>query len=426
MRDDSRPLRVCIDARIEGGAHGGVEQFVIGLVDALSRLKDGEEEYLVSAYVWADDWIRPYVAGPCRIVHGLAATRHPGWARVFRAMPGVRRAAYNLLSPFMAKRQADGTSIPRSDGSIEKLGVDLIHFPTQSAFLTSVPSIYHPWDLQHLHLPEFFTPEEIRQRETFYRTFCKEAQMVVAATEWNRHDIINHYQLSEEKVRVVPAAPVLDAYPQPTPGDLAETRRKFSLPDRFIFYPAQTWPHKNHLGLLEALALLRVRQGLVVNLVLSGKLTDFYSEIKKRIRELNITEQVRFLGFVSPVELQCLYQLCRCLVFPTKFEGFGMPLTEAFLTNVPSACSNVTSLPHQAGDAAIIFDPDNYEEIADAIRRLWTDDALCHTLRERGKLRVRQFTWNHSARLFRAHYRRIANRPLTEGDRSLLAAPPLV
>ena len=181
-----------------------------------------------------------------------------------------------------------------------------------------------------------------------------------------------------------------------------------------------TWEHKNHLTLLSALALLRDRYHLPVQLICSGQISGFFPKIKEHIRDLRLNDQVRFLGFVSPLELQCLYQLCRCVIFPTKFEGFGMPLLEAFLAGAPAACSNVTCLPELAGDAAFLFDPGTSSEVAEAIRRLWTDGALRATLADRGRRNVSRFTWERTARIFRAHYRRIANRTLSEEDHALL------
>jgi glycosyltransferase involved in cell wall biosynthesis len=112
------------------------------------------------------------------------------------------------------------------------------------------------------------------------------------------------------------------------------------------------------------------------------------------------------------------------MVFPSQFEGCGLPLLEAFLAEVPTTCSNATCLPEQAGDAALIFDPNKPEEIADAILKLWMDDELCRKLVERGKQRVKHFTWDYTTKLFRAHYRRIA-RCLTDEDRAMLATQPI-
>lgn len=422
-------LRVCVDARLSSGRLGGVEQVLIGLASGLSKLTDGDEEYLFLVHADADGWIRPYIQGPCRILRGTttAQARPPGWKQfLISTTPVVRDMWYEVWYEMNSLVGREAVKVPRSDGTIEKANVDVIHFPKQDGFLTDVPSIYHPWDLQHIHLPQFFTSRQFRVREVTYRAFCEQATVVATASSWGKKDLIRHYGLSEEKVQVVPVAPVLDAYPIPTYEDLEMVRKKYSLPDSFIFYPAQTWPHKNHIGLLKALNILRSDYGLVIPLVCSGNVNDFFPKLERKIRKLRLADQVLFLGFVSPLELQCLYKLCQFMVFPSKFEGWGLPVTEAFLAGAPVACSNVTSLPDLAGDAALIFDPHRPEEIADAVLHLWSDEALRSTLIARGKKNVERFTWDRTARIFRAHYRQIADRPLTEEDRALLAAPPLL
>jgi len=117
--------------------------------------------------------------------------------------------------------------------------------------------------------------------------------------------------------------------------------------------------------------------------------------------------------------------MATALVFPSRFEGWGLPISEAFDAGVPVACSTATGLPDLVGDAALTFDPDDTEQIADEVLRLWSDPELRATLRERGKQRAAQFSFDHTAKLFRAHYRRIGQRPLSEEDRILLANPPL-
>ena len=423
-----RPLSVCIDARLpSGGEVGGVEQFVIGLAHALSGLVGSDEEYLFLMNPGCDEWLKPYIGGGCRIIHGPAATRQPGWMSGLRKNQLVRKAARRLLAPIIQSKQFGANlPLPRSDGMIEREGFDLIHFPSQSAFLTSVPSIYQPWDLQHLHLPQYFSSEVIRKRESEYRAFCDQAKMVAVATSWQKSDLTTKYELPEEKVQVVEPGPPTDSYPTPATKDLQRVHEKFSLPPRFVFYPAQTWPHKNHLGLLQAIAWLRDHAGLIVPLVASGRRNEFYIEIERRIDELNLRNQVQFIGFVSPLELQSLYRLCRAVIFPTLFEGFGLPLLEAFSAGAPTACSNVTSLPMLAGEAARIFDPNNPSSIAEAIDELWTKDDLCAQLVVSGRRRAREFNWQRTASLFRAHYRRLTGRPLSIDDRSMLSEPPLV
>lgn len=415
------PLRICLDARLISGTLGGVESIVIGMVGALSRLTDGEETYLILAYPDAHEWLTPYVSGACRFLFApTPALRHLSGAhsQIVRLARSVADVAMPILGPRAIR-------VPHSDGTIETAGIDVMHYLFQAGFLTEIPSIYHPHDLQHLHLPQYFSPRIRLKREVLYRALCQQARMVVVTAGWSQRDVLRHYGLQEDKVRIIVWPPVVELYPLPTPDDLQEVKRRFDLPERFVFYPAQTWPHKNHLALLEALALLRQRYGLHVPVILSGTLYEpFYSKLLQRVHTQQLTAQVRFLDFVSPLELMSLYALCRCVVVPTKFEAASGPVAEAFWVGAPVACSNVTSLPEQAGDAAVIFDPDRPDEIAEAIRRLWIDDALCQSLVVRGKRNIERFSWERTARIFRAHYRRIAGRPLAEEDRALVLSLP--
>ena len=408
----SKPLRVCIDARLGEGRFGGVEQVVIGLAGGLSRLDDGDEEYLFLTLPEHDEWLLPYLGGPCRALH-------PRRGRLSRRSRAISRGLMERL-PGIGLSFA----VRPSDGTIERAGADVVHFPFQDAFTTDVPSIYQPHDLQHLHLPELFSPWVRARRERVYRTHSGRAAMVVAMTSWGKRDFVTSYDLPPEKVAVVPGGSVLREYPSPTDRDLGELRSRLSLSESFLLYPAQTWPHKNHERLLEALASIRDEHGVGVTLVCPGKQTGDYRRIQNLIGRLGLESLTRFPGFVTPLELRGLYELATGLVFPSRFEGWGLPVCEAFDAGLPVASSTATGLPDVVGDAGLLFDPEDTGAMADAMLRIWTDDELRRSLAERARRRSELFSWDRTARLFRAHYRRIGQRSLSEEDRILLAAPP--
>jgi len=162
------------------------------------------------------------------------------------------------------------------------------------------------------------------------------------------------------------------------------------------------------------------KHGQKVSCVFSGRMNDHARELEAQVQRLGLQDQVRFVGFVSPLELRCLYGLCRAMVIPTKFEAASFPLWEGFHARVPTACSNVTSLPEQAGDASLIFNPDDPEEIAGIVHRIWNDAGLRDELVRRGERQVAKFTWERTARAFRALYRQVAGRPPTAEDRESL------
>jgi glycosyltransferase involved in cell wall biosynthesis len=174
------------------------------------------------------------------------------------------------------------------------------------------------------------------------------------------------------------------------------------------------------LQLLEALALLRARDNLIVNLICTGAQNEFYRVVAQRVRALQLETQVRFLGFVEPAELRTLYHLAQFVIHPSLFEGGGLPILEAFNEGAPVACANTTSLPEYAGDAALYFDSTSVENIADAAKQMITDAALRASLRERGHARVQSFTWERTARMYRALYRKIAGQELSADDHALL------
>ena len=420
-----RPISVVLDARLATGESGGVEGVIIGLAKGLSTLQDGDESYRFLTYAGMDDWLVPYLGGNCSTLTipspTVGSVVRPLWRRIAGRYtpPSLKSAARRITRPSVGLP-------PASDGTIERLGVDLMHFTFQNGFLTDVPSIYHPHDLQHLHLPEYFDHQEYQRRELWYRTLCQQATMVAVASGATRADVMEHYGLSSEKVQVIPLAPVIGADPKPGVAELRDMAHGLGLPAAFILYPAQTWPHKNHLGLLEALARLRDRHDLVVPLVCTGSMNWFYPTIQRKVQELDMASQVRFLGFVTPQQLRTLYGLARAVVVPSLFEAASAPLWEAFASEVPAACSNVTSLPEQAGDAALVFDPRQPDEIAAAVARIWRDEGLRAHLVDRGRARVHAFTWERTARHFRAHYRRLAGRLLGDMDRAILSAPPIL
>jgi glycosyltransferase involved in cell wall biosynthesis len=420
------PLRICIDARVDPATWGGVSSVLMGLAHGLSSLDDGDEKYAFLVSAQGAPWLEPY-ADPDKFLTVTAgrvksARAAASKASIPRWMPGAAWASRTASRV----RPADWPPIPKSDGTAESAGVDLIHFVAQNAFLTDVPSIYHPHDLQHVHLPDFFTSWRRRRRDLEYGTFCRQAAMVAVTSEWGRRDVIDHFGLPEDKVAVVPWAPPTLAYEAPDESALNSASKRLELPRRFLFYPAHAWPHKNHLALFRALARLRDEEGLTVSLVCTGGDHAYAAELLNQRRALGLDEQVRWLGYVSPADLRALFELCESVVVPTLFEAASGPVWEAFVAGAPVACSNVTSLPAQAGDAAIVFDPHDEAALVAAVRRLWLDDELRRDLGRKGRERVGTFTWERTAKHFRAHYRRIAGRELDATDRALLEAPPLL
>ncbi len=409
-------LRIAINAQlIPTAGAGGTQTVLIGLVHALAQL-DGPEEYVLIAPWEEPNWLKPYLGRNQSVVRG----------------PKLQ-AAKRILSPFtrLAKSVVRKTSRmfgaggiwprwPDNSGFYERLGCQVIHFPYQHFVPSSVPSVFNPHDLQHVHYPQFFSAADVEWREATYGAACRAANTVIAISQWVKDDIVRHYQIQPEKIQVIRWPPPTCAYPEPTEETLKGVKERYGLNEKFALYPAMTWEHKNHIRLLEALALIRDRRGIRVNLVCTGKQTEFFPNIARKMKELQLSSQVRFLGMVPPADLRAIYRLAHFMVFPSLFEGAGVPLVEAWNEGTPVTCAAVTSIAEQAGDAALLFDPTSVDEIAKAVEKIATDRSLRETLTRLGFEQLKNFNWETTAKAYRAVYRRVAGQPLTGEDQWIL------
>ncbi len=405
---------------VSGGVSGGIEQFIARLTHALGALDDGDEEYILVTGPRDPGWIRPYLGRNQRVVvRPWASWRERLAARLPLSETLLTRLRQLRLRVRRASSPAGAVAASPPDPFLASLAPTVVHFTHQRFAPVPAKTIFNPHDLLHRHHPEVFTPEVFALREALYIAWCQQATLVAADTPWVKDDLAVQYDLPRDKVRVVPfGGQITESHC----SDLTEARLRLRLPERFTFYPAQTWPHKNHIRLVEALALLRDRDDLTVNLVCTGLQNEHWPAIQRRIDELGLRQQVRFLGFVSPGDLRALYRLAEFVTLPSLFEGAGIPVLEAFAEGAPLTCSNTTSLPAMAGNAALFFDPLDVESIADALRRMTADGSLRQELARRGSARLEFFTWERTARTYRALYRQLAGLSLSAKDQQYLDA----
>lgn len=422
----SNSLKVLINAQVPtGGWWGGVEQFLMGLVWALGRLTDGDEEYSLIVSPQSPDWLKPLLGPNQKIV--TAPPPKPNGSEAAKVLLGpLRRPAGKLWRAsrrlLLQSPVLRAPLVPRSDGFLESVGGDVVHFPNQSFVACAIPSIYNPWDLQHLHFRQFFSDEVFAERETVYRAACHSARAVVAPSYEVKRDLVRHYGLDAHKVIAIHCAPPSSLYEESPDAAARQVRERLKLPDSFALFPAQTWPHKNHLRLLEALRLLRDRNSVTLNLVCPGRKNEYWPVIERRIKDLGLQAQVSFPGWVNLLESRALYHLAQFVVFPSLFEGAGMPVIEAFQEGVAVTCSDIPPLREYGDDAVLSFDPNSVESIAASLLRISRDEALRGELRVRGKERVRLFTWDRAGKTYRALYRRVAGVALSEEDSRLLSS----
>ena len=228
--------------------------------------------------------------------------------------------------------------------------------------------------------------------------FLRAADVVISVSECSKRDAVNLYGTPEEKIHVVPEGVDARFTPSGDPIRLAQVREKYKLPQRYVLFVSTIEPRKNLPVLFDMLALRR-EQGLEMwPLVVVGKLGWLYEPILNRITGLGLQDWIFQTGFVADEDLPVLYSAAALHVMPSRYEGFGLSVLEAMACGTPVVCSNTSSLPEVAGQAALLVPPDDVHGWAEAISRLWSDDSLHAQLRKRGLAQARNFTWENAAR----------------------------
>ena len=202
------------------------------------------------------------------------------------------------------------------------------------------------------------------------------ATHIIAISDFTKATIVDRYGIEPAKVTTVHIG--LDSRFQQVTDlhALGSTRAKYNLPSAFAYYPANSWPHKNHATLLQTIRLLKDQGQLDFKLVLTGVVYPEHQGLFALLEELGLRDDVMHLGFLPHADIPAIYALASCLVFPSLFEGFGMPVLEAMSCGCPVICSNSTSLPELCGDAGMLVDPMREEEIAQALATLMVDNTV--------------------------------------------------
>jgi glycosyltransferase involved in cell wall biosynthesis len=203
-------------------------------------------------------------------------------------------------------------------------------------------------------------------------------------TEWTRQDLIKQYGIAPEKVVTIPWGSVFDSYQPPSMQATKAILDKYCFPQQFFFYPAVTWAHKNHEVIIRALHFLKHDRGRTEQVYFTGKSTDHRARLDRIAVELGVSDQLHYLGFVSPEELQVIFSAATAMIFPSKFEGFGLPILEAFHAHLPVLSSKASVLPEVAQEGALYFDPDSPVELAILMDKILDDSQTREDLIHRG------------------------------------------
>lgn len=285
---------------------------------------------------------------------------------------------------------ADGLGLRLEDPFHDE---DILIAPTYSLGLlhTKKSFAYTLHDLQECHYPQNFSWAQRRWRSYIHSRLAHRATEIICESQYVKSDIVKIVGVSNEKVAVIVAPPLRQEQADFSPATVVEVQRRLNLPDCFIFYPAQFWPHKNHLRLVAAFKqVVQVKPDL--KLVLTGRRNDQFGAVMKAVAHAGLEESVRHVGYVQPRDLQVIYHLASALVMPSLFESVSIPIYEAFQAGTPVIASDILSIPEQVGGAALLFDPFSISCIAKSILKIVRDPTLAESLVEKGKEKLKSMT----------------------------------
>ena len=283
-------------------------------------------------------------------------------------------------------------------------GVDLLHSLASTAPVRGrFRRVVTVHDLIYARFPEAHAGIRDLGMRVLVPLAVRRSHRVIVDSQSTRRDLVELLGTSEDRIDVAPLG--LGAVKRSEPLPESELRLRLDLGDRAVVLSLSAKrPHKNLLALIGALALIPAERRPL--LVLPGYVTAHEAELRERAHTLGLEGDVRFLGWLSAEELEGLWNLATAFVYPSLYEGFGLPVLEAMARGVPVACSNASSLPEVAGDAAVMFDPRDERAIASSIEQLLSDRAAAERLRVRGMERAREFTWERTAKLTLDSYAR--------------------
>lgn len=241
-------------------------------------------------------------------------------------------------------------------------------------------------DLNHIRYPEFYTPFHKYYYKYIVKTSANKCKKLLTVSEFSKQELVEWLNCSEEKVSVTYNG-IDEAFKEETDNEkLNNIREKYDLPDKFILYIGNQKPHKNVITLIRSMSLVDDKD---IKLVMNGKLSD---ECYKECEKLNIKDRVKCIGFVDDKDLPVLYSLAKVFVFPSLYEGFGLPPLEAMACGCPTIVSNAASLPEVVKDGALIFNVLDYKDLSDKIKSLEYIDA--YTLKEKAIKISKRYNWS--------------------------------
>jgi len=381
---------------------GGVNSVTFGLLDAFARV-GAPHEFKVFVTPWNRQLFERYESVPNFDLVEVSGLDHRWLRAIQRRLPAPLEARVPLDPPSVVLNARQAEAVQRE---ADVLYVPYVP-PPDILPLPDVPTVYSLHDIQHVHYPEFFTREELLEREVRFERTVEHAAAVQANCRYMARDFRAHFpKLNESNVEVIPTGVDLSLFSAPLPE--LDVIARHRLPGSFLFTPAQLWPHKNHLTVLKALKRLKER-GLVLPWVLTGEKYRAADAIFDFVRDNELDEQVFYLGVVPLDDLIGLYQSARFLVTASLHESSSLPILEAAAAGTPVIAARIPPHEEMAEQLEMrLFAPTDDAELADVLAEAWTADEETNAAQAAAnRASVQHYSWDNAARLYIRLFERV-------------------
>ena len=371
-------MRIAIDAHSVGTGLGGNESYATNLIEALAEI---DQTNLYTLYVTKREAVERF------------SNRWPNFS-VRSTLPHTPLIRIPLTLSAELRRSP----------------VDVLHVQFTAPPFSPCPVVVSIHDLSFEHLPNTFTWRSRKQLRITVRRTARQASQVIALSEYARSDIVNTYQVSPDKISVIPLSAGDHFRPITDEEELQRVRQTYGIEGEYMLSVGAIQPRKNLGRLVAAYSHLRgaKSEGKLPKLVLAGKCAWLYDETLRAIKELKLSDSIVLTGYVPESDLPALYSGALCFIYPSYFEGFGLPPLEAMQCGVPVIVGDRTSLPEVVGDAGVLVDPFDVKALAAAIEKVVSDSTLRAKLSLQGLARAKLFDWRETARQTLAVYRKAA------------------
>jgi glycosyltransferase involved in cell wall biosynthesis len=288
--------------------------------------------------------------------------------------------------------------------------VDVLHVQYTAPLFSPCPVVVTIHDLSFEHIPETFNRRSWMQLRVTVRRTARQAAQIITLSEYSRDDIVRTYGIPRERITVTSPAAAAVFHQVRNGSELQQTRSKYGIERDYILALGSIQPRKNLVRLIEAYSCLRRMRSEVKlpQLVLAGKRGWLDSETFNAVEQNAVGTDIHFTGYVDEEDLPALYSGATCFVYPSYFEGFGLPILEAMQSGVPVIAGNRTSIPQVVGEAGLLFDPFDTNALVEALRRMLDDANYREALRSRGLQRASEFSWRKTAQLTLKAYEQAA------------------